>query len=84
MLEVFEQRNKILLTKYPSHFVEDVLRRIPISETNYNFVKFKINHNNKPDDTPVYEAPKQNIDKNDGSILEQYFFYGYPSGNVLK
>jgi len=55
MLEIFEQRNKILLTKYPSHFIEDVLRRIPISETNYNFVKFKMNSNNKPDDIPVYE-----------------------------
>ncbi len=44
MLEIFEQRNKILLTKYPSHFIEDVLRRVPISQTNYNFCKFHLNH----------------------------------------
>lgn len=30
MLEIFEQRNKVLLQKYPSHFVEDVLRHSAI------------------------------------------------------
>ena len=39
MLQVFEQRNKVLLTKFPSHFVEDVLRRTDIPTTNYNFKK---------------------------------------------
>ena len=39
MLIIFEQRNKVLLSKYPSHFVEDVLRRTDIPTTNYNFAK---------------------------------------------
>lgn len=38
MLEIFEQRNKVLLQKYPSHFIEDVLRHTAIQTTNYNFV----------------------------------------------
>ena len=39
MLQIFDQRNNVLLTKYPSHFVEDVLRRTEMATTNYNFVK---------------------------------------------
>ena len=39
MLELFEQRNKILLQKYQGHFVEDVLRHAQASSTNYNIVK---------------------------------------------
>jgi hypothetical protein len=39
MLEIFEQRNKVLLQKYPSYFIEDVLRHTAIQTTNYNFVK---------------------------------------------
>ena len=39
MLQIFDGRNEILLTKYPSHFVEDVLRHTEMATTNYNFVK---------------------------------------------
>jgi len=39
MLSIFEERNKVLLSKYPSHFVEDVLRRTDLEKTNYNFIK---------------------------------------------
>ena len=43
ILQVFEQRSKILTDKFPSEFVEDVIRRTDMSSTNYNMVK-KNNH----------------------------------------
>ena len=39
MLQIFEQRNKVLIAKYPSHFVEDVIRHAEIAVTNYNITK---------------------------------------------
>jgi len=42
MLEVFEQRGKELLDRYPSHFIEDVLRHADVMQvhaTNFNFLK---------------------------------------------
>lgn len=42
MLDVFEQRGKILLDRYPSHFIEDVLRHADVMQvhaTNFNFLK---------------------------------------------
>jgi hypothetical protein len=39
VLDIFEQRNKFLLTKYPSHFVEDCLRHSEMTHTNYNIVR---------------------------------------------
>jgi hypothetical protein len=38
MLQNFEKRDKMLLEKYPSHFVEDVIRHTDIATTNFNFV----------------------------------------------
>ena len=40
MLEIFEQRNKILLQKYQGPFVEEILRRSQSSITNYNIMKW--------------------------------------------
>ena len=39
LLDIFEQRHKILMGKYRGPFVEQVLRRAQIGQTNYNIVK---------------------------------------------
>ena len=65
MLQIFEQRNKVLLTKYPSHFVEDVLRHTEIATTNYNFQKQDLKQKSQAAqqnqrDIEKYQKAKQN------------------------
>lgn len=69
MLQLFEKRDKMLMEKYPSHFIEDVLRHTDIFTTNYNFV-------GKSDS----KFQKDFVN----AAHEDFVFFGYPSGNYLK
>ena len=72
MLQVFESRNKILLTKYASHFIEDVLRHTEISKTNYNFIK------------KTHFMARFGSENINNETQGEYIFVGYPEGNFLK
>ena len=39
MLELFSQRNKVLMSKYQGPFVEQILRHSQSNSTNYNILK---------------------------------------------
>lgn len=88
MLELFEQRNKILMQKYQGHFVEDVLRHSQASFTNYNIVKeskvlyLKQQKNFSPSSLNDYQKDAYPARQPDYS--EELFYFGYPQGNFLK
>lgn len=97
MLQIFEQRNKVLLAKYPSHFIEDVLRHTELASTNYNFIQvsghISQNHQKNPLFTKSEDSPKQSYASKYQSGVEQklhdmyngdHVFFGYPNGNYLK
>jgi hypothetical protein len=55
-LAVFESRSPVLLSKFPSHFVEDLLRRTEIPRTNYNIVTRKARSKGGDDSPPGEET----------------------------
>ena len=61
MLQVFEKRDKMLLEKYPSHFIEDVVRHTDIACSNYNFsCKMKKDFIEPHDDFEFFGYPSGN------------------------